>query len=458
MFNPLLFIYPYNPTDKAIRIIDNNGRIVYTINVCSYQKAGVSGSTLSIILEDATKEFKIVFDSNNEAKQGLLAFKQAIDTLRPNCEQTTGGGAGYTPQAAPISITYLEYKALQTANQLVVGQLYDVTDSTNSLFDLDPYVIRVTPLSINDRNPKGVILSTGAFVTIDTANDMVSTYEDLVKKNFILNSDANLSTFTNSTNVTVLNGGSVTATNSDHIIAENGSTIVATSCTLVKAVNNSTIQLQNGQNVSFDNIQMNLMTLPFNLTNVNIDRNVSVGKAGRTTIQGPGPIVNLNSYLDTIEQDYVVAGNSNAITINLDNKITQAGARFKIRYLGAGKNNVIKIQDAMGQVLYTIKDNDKGNTILCDYNLSTNLFVVSGVQSASSNTGVTVQFASITNNQIYFFLDYPVSNGGELQMFVNGQKQINGLDFSYDVNLSQVVWANRKFNLGVGDEVEFKVY
>ena len=51
MFSSSNFIFPYNSSDKVIRILTLNGTIFTTINVCKYQKSAIVGNILNIYLK-----------------------------------------------------------------------------------------------------------------------------------------------------------------------------------------------------------------------------------------------------------------------------------------------------------------------------------------------------------------------------------------------------------------------
>lgn len=91
MYTANNFIAPFLSTSRTVRLLYPNGKISFTLIVCNYQKSSVSGNFLNIILEDATKEYKLEFVSNSEAKSAFISLKQAIDTLTPNCSGVIGG-------------------------------------------------------------------------------------------------------------------------------------------------------------------------------------------------------------------------------------------------------------------------------------------------------------------------------------------------------------------------------
>src|SRR6185369_11964400 len=149
------FIGTYTSTAKTIRILDINSNIVFTIGVCNYQKSSVSGSNLNIVLEDNAKQYTLDFSSPTEARQALLLFKNAVDTLRPNCFQSPVIGGDPT---IVLPITYLQYKTLQSGGTLVPVQWYDVTDTTG-LVVTTGFVIRLLAINESDLHPSGYLLT-----------------------------------------------------------------------------------------------------------------------------------------------------------------------------------------------------------------------------------------------------------------------------------------------------------
>jgi hypothetical protein len=85
MYSVSNFLASYLSTSKTLRILYPSGKVSFTLMVCHYQKSSIAGKTLNIVLEDSVKEYKLAFSTNSEAKQALVLLKQAIDTLKSNC-------------------------------------------------------------------------------------------------------------------------------------------------------------------------------------------------------------------------------------------------------------------------------------------------------------------------------------------------------------------------------------
>lgn len=459
MFASTNFIFTYASTDKAIRLIDTAGKIKHTINVCNYQKAGVFNNILSISLEDNVKDYELEFISVADARLALLALKSAINTLKVNCASSGSGGGGTpTPTIEPITATYTQYKTWLAANSLIALQWYDITDTTNALITGVTHTIRLLAKTTNDKHPRGQILSNNVYVTIDTETDNIVSYEDSINNIFILNGDINNSTFVDSDNITITNNSQVKATSSSGILAENGGTLTVDASSQIKIEAGSSIKIANSTNCTFNNIQQDFTLIPQSFTNINVDRNNSIGKGGFLATTNPGGNILLKSYVDLINQDYTFTSNDNTLNVTLHNQISQAGGQFKIRYKGAGTGNKINVYNNSNVLLYTIQDNNKGNTVQFVYNNISGNFEFYTVAISSGVGSKTVQFMSPTNGQVNFNLATPVTVPTEMEMYVNGVKQIYNYDFSYNSGLGMVVFANRLFTISTGDELEFRVY
>lgn len=455
MFSSSTFINSYNPTDKAIRFLDTNGMVAHTLNVCNYQKSGVFGKNLAISLEDGVKDYLLPFESNNDAKAALALLRDAINTLKPNCVSISSPGGGGTNTAIPI--TYLQYKTMRGLGTLVELQWYDVTDTQNDIFTDDIYVIRLLAQSSNDKYPKGQVLGTWKFVSLDTVNDKIVMLEDGVNNNFIFNSSLGDNSFTNSNYCTSMNESSIIAEDSTHIISENGSKLTVTNCDYIRGLNQTDVILNNSSNVTFDDIQLDLSAIGYNLTNVIVDKNTTIGKSGFTSTTNPGGDIDLYAYFDSIDQKFIFTSNNNTLNVTLFNDLTQSEAEFRIRYSSSGSNNIINVYDANNTLLRVIQANDQGNVVVFKYNKNTSLFELIKVDSPKATQGVTVQFTP-TNGQVNFNLGTPVSQATELKMYVNGMKQIYGTDYSYNGTLGMAVYAENVFQLANTDRVEFIVY
>ena len=451
MFNPSNFIYAYLPSDKVIRIIDNTGKIIQTINICNYQKCGINGSILSIYLEDNDKSFDIKFNTSTDASTAILYFLQAVNTLKSNCEigSIITGGTNTS-----ISITLLNYKSLVNTNSVIPLQFYDITDTTSLLY---PSVLafRIITNSVSDNRPKGIIISTGVYVTLDLINNKISSWEDPIKNNSVINGNFSGNSFdSTSTNCIAFNNSKIIAINSTGIFADNGSVINVTNSNVVK-VTNSNVTISGASNTIIDNIQQDLSSLPFTLSNVSIDRNISMGKNGylQTSLDDTSNPINLYSYGDVMDQEFNFSVAAN-VNINLDNLIHAAQGIFKIKMTGVSGSS-LTICSSDNVTLFVILEYNKD--FIFQFSRSTNKFEFFGTMRKNVTDSQTVQFLTPTNGQTDFSINIPVTQVTETEMFINGHKQIYGVDFHYDSNFGLMRYNNLP-SIGTDDTVEFRIY
>ena len=448
------FIGAYAPTSKTLRIM-KDGKVSFSINICNYQKSSVSGNYLYISLEDATKEYALEFADNADATSALVSFKQAVDTLRPNCEATIT----FQPPSAdtPIPITYLQYKSSQTSGTLVTFQWYDVTDTTGLIITAGS-VMRLLATSTTDSHPSGYVLSIDkARISIDTVNDTVLYYEEPTKKLVLVNSNPIQQGAIGSTcrDMIVKNKSRLTATSSSVIEVSDESIVTCTSSTHLRVKNNSNVQITNATYVELDNIQQNLTTLGFNLSNVKIDQTTSIGKVGQGTITGAKTC---QAYNDFVDQVITLNTDANAFTVTLQNKITQANAEFRIKYKGTGTGNVITINNHNATLLYKINDTHKDYFVVFRYIISTGLFEFVRVEYGEGMNGVPYFPTPITNGQTQFPLPIPALVPTKLQMSVNGQEMYFGQNFTYSSGDQQVTFLEADFELSSTDVVKFVIF
>lgn len=451
MFSYSTFIFTYQSTDKVIRIVDTTGRVMQTISVCRYQKSGVVGSTLSISLEDNDVDYKIPFESNANALLALGVLKQAIDTLKPNCTSVvSGGGAGGED---PIAITLAEYIVLQTADDLLPMQWYDISDTGNDLLADNVYIFRVLAKTTDDAYPAGQIINNLAYVTLDVLSPKITHYFDPIN-NIEVIGDYSGNSFVDTTDCFITNNSKVTAVNCSGVTAENGSVINCNTVNVIKATNNSNITIQNATNVSFNNIQQNITTTSMVLSDVDIDRNTSKGKAGETT-RTDEETFTLSSYRHTIDNVFAFTVNESICVVKLQNLIHQANGLFNIRMGGAATGCTVQVIDADDTVLYEIVE--KTGTAVFEFNINTQLFEFRGVIRKDVTSSKTVQFLTPTLGQVNFTLGVPVTQPLESEMFINGAKQIYGVDYSYNSTFDYMTYSNVGYTIETTDRVEFRV-
>jgi len=448
------FIRPYVSTAKALEIQNSVGGKVYTLGICNYQKSYVDKNKLIIILKDNNidKQYYLEFNDNSAAIQAQLSFKNAVNTLKLNCEQISLSPP--SPSQTPIPITYIEYKTRQQASTLFISQWYDVTDTTN-LLGFGNITFRLLAKAVDDYQPTGIIIGTKQLVTITTLDNTIQRFEDGQKKVLALNNSK--ITYDSACNkLTALSGSNLNAASCSNIEITNGSVAVLSSCSFVTINNNSNVILNNASQVILNGIQQDLTTIGFNLQDVTVDTSDSIGKIGKDTKTNVSNLT-LISYKDFTDQELKFLTNNNSIDVILDNNIVSANGEFRIIYTGTGTNNLINIRNTSNALLYQLNDNTKDTWGVFRFNKTTGLFEFINLDFKTNNAHKIYQVNATSNGQVNFTLPVPATDASKLQMSVNGQDQLFGLDFTYS-NPGNVIFQNRNFSLNIGDEIKFWIY
>lgn len=452
------FVSSYTSSQKTLRIVNSGGSIVFTINVCNYQKSSVVGNNLNVILADDTQPYILDFSSNAEALQALLFFKQGIDTLILNCPDiTSSGGGGGGVDVNPIPISYLEYKSLQQAANLIAFQWYDVTDSTGLLLSSGT-TIRMQPVSIDDFHPEGIVLdATQAKISISSLTDSILFYELPQAQVTLINSSVLAQNIDagSCSNILVKNGSTLTAQNSDYIEVENNSVANLLNCQSIKITGQSNVTLSDAIAVSIHDINQDFTAIPFVLRDVEINPSSTIGKLGRATINSNST---LNAYYSLIEQTFFASGSNGNFIVILQNQVNFTNSEFRIQYTTGGSGNKIVVKNIDTSVIYTLTDAQLGNWAIFRFNLNTSLYEFVGLETAGGSLGYVYYVTSPTANQTTFSLPIPATNPVDLEMFINGQKKVVSLDFTYDGSIQSALYLNRDFVIDTTDEIEFIIY
>lgn len=448
------FIGSYTSSSKTVRILNSVGQIVFTINACNYQKSSVNGNNLNIILEDNTVEYVLDFTSSSDAKQGMLLFKTAIDTLRLNCNQSSGGGT--PPSINPIPISYAQYKTLQQGSNLIAFQWYDVTDVAGAILPSGS-TIRLQPVTVDDFHPTGEVLNASRpRISINSVTDDVIYYEKPDNRVILINAKPTDQTIdSGSNNIIVKNKSIVTAISSTVVEVDSKSTVNLNGCNNIK-ISNSSITLTNATNVTIDDITQDFSGFGFNLSNVSINPYDTVGKKGRANLTANKT---LEAYFDTVEQVFGVTSNNNAYTVILENKIASVNSDFKIKYFTASSTgNTITVKNIDNSIIFVVTDNQIGEWVIFRWNKLTSLYEFVCIEYGAGLSGIPYIVSSPTNGQTAFVLPIPAAQVIKMEMYINGQKKLYGLDFSYTSSTQTVTYANRDFVIATTDEIEFVIY
>lgn len=448
------FIGSYTSSSKTIRIINSVGQIVFTINACNYQKSSVNSNNLNIILEDNTVEYVLDFASVSDAKQGMLLFKTAIDTLRLNCNQSSGGGT--PPSINPIPISYAQYKTLQQASNLIAFQWYDVTDVAGVILPSGS-TIRLQPITVDDFHPTGEVLNASRpKISINSVSDDVIYYEKPDNRIILLNAKPTDQTIDSScNNIIVKNKSATIAISSTVVEVDNKSIVNLNGCNNIK-ISNSNVTLTNATNVTIDDITQNFSAFGFNLSDVAINPYDTIGKRGRANLTANKT---LEAYFDPIEQVFGITSNNNSYTVLLENKITSVNSDFKIKYFTTSNTgNIITIKNINNSTIFIITDNQIGEWVIFRWNKLTSLYEFVAIEYGAGLSGIPYVVSSPTNGQTSFVLPIPAAQVTKMEMYINGQKKLYGLDFSYTSSTQSVTYANRDFVIATTDEIEFIIY
>jgi hypothetical protein len=399
-------------------------------------------------------EYVLDFTSITEAKQAMILFKNAVDALRLNCVAPSGGGV--LPVITPIPISYAQYKTLQQASNLIAFQWYDVTDVAGVLFPSGT-TIRLQPITTDDFHPTGWLLNVSkAKASIDSQTDDVLYYEKPDNRIVLLNAKPSQQIIDPTcNNILVKNKSTLIAVNSTVVEIDSKSIVNLNGCNNIK-VSNSTITLLNSNNIVIDDMIQDFSTIGFNLIDVTINPYDSIGKRGRANITANKT---LEAYLDTTEQVFAVTTNNNSFVVVLENKIPTANSDFRIKYFTTSNTgNVIAVKNIDNSTIFTITDNQIGEWVTFRWNKVTSIYEFVSVDYGGGLSGIPYLVASPTNNQTSFPLPIPAAAPTKMEMFINGQKKLYGLDFSYSSSTQSVTYTNRDFNIGTTDEIEFVIY
>lgn len=115
MYNENSFFEFADPTSKVIQFKNNIGNIVFGLNVCHLPKIATEGNLIWVF--NHGKVTSLDFINETAAKLAHNMLMEAVDSLQLNCEV---GGL--------VEITYSELDALKTAETLVPGTFYKITD------------------------------------------------------------------------------------------------------------------------------------------------------------------------------------------------------------------------------------------------------------------------------------------------------------------------------------------
>ena len=468
MFSPSSFIASYSSTDKVIRILDTLGNPVNLISICKYQKSAVINAYLNIYMDDNVDPIQIMFASNSDALAAIASLRTTINALKPNCKQTVSSGSSGSA-GAPIAIVYNAFLGLRGTSSFIPFQWYDVTDTGNNLMNT-PKVYRVQTLGTNDAFVSGYILSESIQVKIDLINGKLTYYFDGQRNNLVVNCDMKTVTLnSNCNNCMIMNDSTANLNSCNHIYIDNASTAILVACYNLRITNHSNIQLGNSHDVTFDN-QIPGTIYSGVLTFIDINRGGSNGRVGKSVVSVlTTSSLLLDAYSDNSEQEFNFDSINGIVkTVRLKHFFYQAEAVFNIKMSITAStstpynNKIIVMDDATSTVLYTIQQNEVNNNCIFTYNHTTNTYEFTGFIRKQAQAGLTWKPTFILAQTVFDLSTYhiPITQPTELEMYINGIKQIYGMDYYYDSGLGQIIYLDgSSFPLNpVTEHVEFIVY
>lgn len=459
MFSSATFISTYVPTDLGLVFVNTIGRRVRGINVCKYNDSGIDGNTIWVLLE-GNEKIILDFATTLDANSALTLLRNAFDTLTPNCEL----GATPPPPAGTLSIlstTVAGYNILKAASQLTsfgpadVVQWYDVTDTGGVFGEGAGAVFRVLALKADDALPHGFNLTSKKWGTLDFAGNKF--------KNTFLNSysgNTNLSTI-NSATVDVSNGvgTSIIATNgatisvgknaAQYIIADGGTTISVDLCSNMFFRNCDRILVENSSNCYFDGLSsIDLTGHSWIFSYVSIDKSDTIGKLGYESCDAPkDPLL---AYIDEVYQK--VTNPAGIYDVIIRNPIPQANAEFNF-IIPSNFTGAIRIKDyTTSSVLFTITAAHAGLTITFKFDKVTGLFYLHVPYGSNGVPGYYT--CTPTAGQLTFasVLAFVPSAAAKSRLFLNGQKQFYGVDYS--ISGTTLLWVDVAYSLEITDVLE----
>lgn len=435
-FNPSTFIRTYQSTDKYITLQDSNNKVFRVINVCQHKKLSINNKTLSI-LQEGGNSIDLLFANASSADIAKNNLQTAIDALADNCriDATVLPPGTFTIN----SVTYTQYKNLQSTNSLGVLQWYDVSD-VDEVFNLGPVVMRVLSCSTNDAQPEGIVIGTNQTICFNCINNNIIYLNEGRYSRSINNSGRITALNAQSRNLITRNKGYITATTSELIIAEQDSTVTVTNCGGIIFVGSNMI-LTNSTNCRFEGVTT-VGTLT-GYTDIIVNKNESLGKQGKELLSSNGTIT-LTAYKNRILQ--VINNITGAYTINFLTEFKQCNAEFELQIHDINYNVVIK-DSVSGNTLITLTSKDSNTKVRVKWNVGTQLFEAVQEVNKLPRRDVVIVTSDGQTTFANAFTKIPYDNSTVL-LFVNGKQET-----SFSISSTTLIWTNTEYILETTDEV-----
>jgi hypothetical protein len=437
-FNPLTFIRTYQSTDKFITLEDTDNKSFRVLNICQHKKISINNRTLSI-LQEGGNVINLGFQNSSDAIVARNTLQSAIDLLSDNCKID----ATIIPPGTFIveSITYSQYKTLQSTNTLGIFQWYDVSDVNNDL-GLGSIVYRVLSINTHDSQPKGTIFTTKQTVCFNCIDDIIVSLEDGENKNVAYNDSKIIQT--DSEYLEAKNKSTLTSNNSFHITANNDSIVEVINSNHIQFNDNCRMIVKDSNNCSFQNIiSSNPLFEYSNYSEIIVNKNETLGKQGKEILSTNGTIT-LTSYKNTILQ--LIDNITGIYTINFLNEFKQCNSEFDLQIKNIDFDVIIK-DSVSSNTLITLTSKDSNTKVRVKWNVATQLFeAVQEVNKLPRRDILTVT----SNGQTTFvnaFTKIPYSPSTVL-LFINGKQET-----SFSISSTTMIWTNTDYILETTDEV-----
>lgn len=445
MFNSSNFLESYDLTDVGLIFKDTLNRRVQGMNVCKYNDLGIEANIIWVLLEG---DEKIVLDFANatDANSALTILKKALDQLTPNCEL----GATPPPPAASLNIlevTVDEYKTLASDSECTetliadLVQWYDVTDVSGVFGEGAGSVYRVLALHPNDTLPHGFNITTKKWCITDFVGNKL---EFAFLNNGLHTTINNSKIIGGGENIFVCNKSTIDVEKSEYIIAEN-STANIRSCTRIFLRNCNELKIEKSEFCHLDGIIGDYSGYIF--SNVTIDKSDTIGKNGYETISKSEPLI---AYIQLINQqlDTGVSGE-----YRLQNIFTDSNAEFNF-IVPANYVGELKVKDwYSASLLFVIQPQHSGLTITFKYDKNVGRFYLHIPYSLGEKSDYSkVTIASNGQTAFANALNFIPTNPTKSRMFLNGQKQHYGVD--YTIANKDITWVDVAYSLETDDVLE----
>lgn len=413
------FLVPYNPTDRALRFMDTNNRIVGGIYVCNFDTIAVE-STEVLLLFAGVQSFQLSFGSAIDALAASNDIKTALNTLQPNCSNVV---IAPPPDTVAIDVIKSVFDTNRGTNSLIANTVYHVNDTTNQFgWVTGPTSYKLLTNDVTLTTVWAEESSTGSQVYLNFAANTILNYYNSSSKIRFMGLYTNLATSGSANNIYAENSV-MNLTNVNNIKGFKSNLTVSNSSEIY--AESSVATISNSNKVTLFGINANLSA--YSLVSVKLDtRDTFSGKFGQESVSTTG------TKLAFVNNQTLFIPNSlgSNINVTLDNIVTNVEAGFKVKVdtsISAGLT--VTIKDSSGTTLRIINSNDSGSEFDFVYDLSTTKFKL--VQDKVATYKIDVTVSSPGQTTFTNLLSHIPSNTTRAELRVNGQLLRYSSDFTF---------------------------